>query len=220
MPSDLVWIAIISSGVGAGGALLGAGISGWVTHATTKRQSNAQLEGLKEQLKHNVDESRRDRMVTTRRSYLDPLRQSIIIWVGSQIEVQGLVANLQSLIVRGDAGPAFSTVTTRLNAAETSSNSAARDLNTHLGQISDFTLMEMINQIWRDTNESSAEIQRLSRQSYDMGVQLRSGTVTEALKAEFGGWHDAMEALIERRQKQYLLINKRVESLLNGDDAV
>ena len=83
MPSDLVWVAIISSGIGVGGALLGAGISGLVTHNVTKRQTDAQVEGLKEQLKHNVAESRRDRTVATRRVYLDPLRLSLIKWVNS-----------------------------------------------------------------------------------------------------------------------------------------
>ena len=60
MPSDLVWVAIISSAVGVGGAVLSASLAGIVTYNVTRRQTDAQVEGIEEQLKHNADESRRD----------------------------------------------------------------------------------------------------------------------------------------------------------------
>ena len=124
------------------------------------------------------------------------------------------------LVTNRDVGPTFVAMTENVGTTQTASNAAAVELNKHLGQISDSILVVLINQIWKDENEASGEIQRLARQAHTFGSQPSSGTVQpEAKDEEFKEWFAAMERLIDRRQKQHLSINKRVEALLNGDDA-
>ena len=74
--------------IGVGGAVISTSLAGIVTYNVTRRQTDAQVEGIKEQLKHNADESRRDRIVAARRVYLDSLRQALINWVNSWIVLQ------------------------------------------------------------------------------------------------------------------------------------
>ena len=218
MPGDLIWVAVISSGVGVGGALLGASLTSFVTYKVTKRQTDAQVEGLMGQLKHNADESRRARIVAARKVYLDPLRMLLVQWVSAFIELQAYWGQLP--LVSRAGGTMLAELHGNIKASLAASKTASDKLNKHLGQISDSILMQLINQIWKDQLQTTGEIQKLAQQADDLAIRVASGSVrVEAAEEEAKGWSAAMEALVEQRQKQYLVINQRVEQLMAVDDA-
>ena len=78
MPTELVWVAIISSEIGVGGALLGATVSGFVTYKVTKRQTEAQKDQVTKQIEYQVDEVRRNRIAESGKVYLEPLKLAFI----------------------------------------------------------------------------------------------------------------------------------------------
>ena len=97
---------------------------------------------------------------------------------------------------------------------------AAQKLSNHVGQFSDLTLVELIDQIWKYPTEIAEENQQTFRESYAFGKHMGSDSIDPgAMETEVKDWLSSRQASIDRRQSQHVSINKRIEELLAGDDA-
>ena len=80
--------------------------------------------------------------------------------------------------------------------------------------------MELIDRIWKDHIEFADEFQKGMRDSYEFGVRVGTGNIQpDSMEPEVRNWISTIMETNDRRQNQYLAINKRIEELLARDDA-
>lgn len=214
MPSELVWVAIISSGIGVGGALLGAGISGLVTHKVTKRQTDAQTVQVTKQIEHQVDEARRNRIAESRKVYLDPLKLALIQWLSASHILVSTMNSLQVGYERGVTASEYTRLSANSNNASTAASVAENELTKHLSQVADPELSALLSQAKASILPHMPGMLDSARTFASVGEQLeRSENISPELLANLQGRMDQLKEIVEQRQELLIRINQRIEIL-------
>ena len=201
MPSDLVWVALISSGIGVGGALIGAGISGLITYKVTKRQTDSQAEQVRKQIEHQESEARRDRMIKARSDTLTQIQDSLGSLFGAHSTRSSSIIGLQALNQMGipadDPGRKHMADEVERQAKiiqdETTNITALRP------RISDRALVAIVDEL-----------------TGEIGSIVHQGTV--ALPEDLGEKFLDVFAGLEDLRPKLPAFNQRIEELLSGDD--
>ena len=198
MPSDLVWVALISSGA----ALLASILTARFTAASTKRQIDAQADDRKQHIKHEVDEARRNRMIEARRGNLMRLQESMAMLFGAHNTFTSSVIGLQTLTERG------------IPPDDPGRKAMADEVQRQVGIIQDETTNITALRPRLSDQELIAIVDELTA---EIGRIVHGGE--EALTAANlpGRMLGQFEGLVGLRRK-LPPFNKRIEELLIGDD--
>lgn len=217
--SESTWIAlfaIIST-------VLVAGIGGLVTICNTSRQLHARRDELREgltaqhdlallQAKHQEREARRTNLIEARKTYLMPLRDRFIPWAGILISHGSAIAQLQLAVQESvqDLTQFAETVATWQRARD----AAATEFANYTGQVSDSSLRHLLNDFWAAETTFSSELSSLLQEAYQLGTTLPDpDTATDA----FQRWQSMFLRTHTEREERLLVISKRIEELLAGD---
>ena len=204
MPSDLVWVAIISSGVATGGAIASAAIAGLVTYHVTKRQTATQIETVTNELRHRTDEAIKERLVRAREENLLSLRVCLGRYFGGFTNVASNVRGFQQL-VEGGLSPGDVAPQLILEAISESADvvlNEGQEAEFLRSQLSDKTLINMVT-------------------TFIEGIR----TASSGLNFEQGGTIDALtdialriESALQVARPALVSINGRIEQLLTAKD--
>lgn len=201
MPSDLVWVAIISSGIGVGGALLGAGISGMVTYRVTKRQTDSQAMQVRKQIKHQESEARRERMIKARSETLTQIQNSLGSLFGAHSTFSSSAINLQALNKLGISvdDPGRKRMADEVDRQAQIIQTETINITSLRSRISDRALVAILDEL---TGEIGAI------------VHTDAGTSPEGLTGRVLNMFAGLEVLRPKLPAFY----QRIEELLSGDD--
>jgi len=191
--ADVVWVGITT----AVSVLLATAITGFITYKVTKRQGDVQITMHRENLRQQTNETRRDRLVEARKTLLLELRESLgRVW-GSYSHFVSTALTIQEA-TDISAGPTDAVEQQRIVHREATLE-ALEHISRLMPQTSDTTLTSQI-------------------ETY---MAMVSTAIPEPDAIQDSTWvkilNDAQTALTTARQYQ-LVVNKRIEELLAGDD--
>ena len=195
--SDIFWVGLIAALSG----LIGAAISGIVTYTVTKRQTDIQAKILIDQLQHQAEEARRDRMVEARRPHLAAIGETLSRLYGAYASLSGRTVNLYELNQRGipTDDPNRQLVHSQAQDAVQLWIQEVNVLESILAQLSDSTLISLVDDFTKG----------LGQMSHDEVDNM------EALAIEMTQARERLKAL----RPKLILVNTRIEELLSGDDS-
>ena len=200
MPSQLVWVAIISSGIGVGGALFGAAISGLVTYRVTKRQTEAQINQVTKQIESQEAEARRDRIIQARKAYLDPVRETFSALVGKHRSITSAITTAELPLIKQLAvdHPVREKLFLEITTGMTELSQYVSPMLDASVLISDAKLASLVYAVWTDLFNLTQPVETITN------FEEVISHITESLTD--------LPAL----QIKILEVNQRIEELLSG----
>ena len=211
MPSELVWVALISSG----SALLASILTARFTSGSTQRHIDAQAKDRNRQIEHQVDEARKNRIAESRKVYLDPLKLALIQWLSATGGLNASYSSLQVGYEREVGAELYTGLSAQLKTAANTLGAAAEELTRHLGQISDPELSGLLSQATQLNLTYLPDYLTMARTSATVGEHLSKGeTISPELLATSKSELNRMKEILEERQELLIRINRRIEVLL------
>lgn len=218
--SDAVLIALFGIIGTALSALLGAVATGYITYRATKLQLNTQLETLGQQIRHQQEEARRNRIVEARKGYLMPLRKELLNYIHESTSQQGIFISMELASQAGVDASAHFKLLENFKAQCEATFEASKKLHEYLGQISDSSLAALIDDLFGSETKSLPRLLSLAQSAMAFGASIRSGQADgETLTAEFQRQMSEIKTLGSQRQVRLTAVNKKIEELLSGDES-
>lgn len=214
MPSELVWVAAISSGVGAGSA----GLAGLISYFVTKRQTDTQIKDRTLLIEYQTAEAQRHRIAEDRKVYLGPLKLALIQWLHTS---HVLVSAINSLTVgyeRGVSESEYMRLTTDSINANSAASVAEEELNKHLSQVADPELSALLSEAKASMLPHMPDLLESARASAAAGEQVERGEIPPEMVATMQAQIDQLHDILEQRQEILIRINQRIEILASVAD--
>jgi len=190
--TEVVLVAIIAASSG----FLGAAVAGVITYRVTKRQGDVQLEIHRADLKQQVNEARQNRFVEARKTLLLELRESFgRVW-GAHSSFLSTSVAIQRAQAANLGAESINFGKLQQQGYVEATREALQDISRLMPQISDATLYSQIETYL---------------------VILNPAMDPDQLGVDDGDFKAAQTVLNTARQYQ-LVVNKRIEELLAGDD--
>ena len=211
---DIIWAAII----GICGALIGSGVTGYVSYRMSKLQMEGRNAELEQQLKHQEREARRSRLIETRRNYLNSLREITSKWV---IELTRMIDETEILAQRTRTSaqyPFLRTSPDESNAKELQGIDVRLEelrerLEVMRGQVADRKLGDAVDEVLR--KQVSVLWDRVPIAAHEWMQPTERSKHIEKIEEALADIRTVSSAL----QDDLQLVNKRIEELLVGDEA-
>lgn len=211
---DIIWAAII----GICGALIGSGVTGYVSYRISKLQMEGRNAELEQQLKHQEREARRSRLIETRSNYLNSLREITSKWV---IELTRMIDETEILAQRtrtSAQNPFLRTSPDESNAKELQGievrlEELREQIEVMRGQVADRKLGDAIDEVLR--KQVSVLWDRVSIAAHEWVRPTEGSKHIEKIEEALADIRTVSSAL----QDDLQLVNKRIEELLVGDEA-
>jgi hypothetical protein len=186
------WVAFIA----AGSAIMGAAISGLITYITTRRQVQARLDELRQQLQQDREEARKGRLIEARKGTLLLLREALS---NSYSYYQNMRVNAMRIEFLKEKGLPTDPI---MNAM----SNDPRDPVTNFTEVVSPLIEQIADQVLLD----------LARSYYDLIVELLS-PIFQAMQAD-----SDLTILLDNKNTvpvttAMLAVNRRIEELLCGD---
>lgn len=202
--SDITLTAIIS----VSGALLASIITAVLTYFITKRQVKSRNEEHYRQLDHERLERRRDRLSLAREDYLKSLRKTLNEYMLYYGAVSARITEFVQLKERGEnIGGRWGEFDTLANKTK----ELTENLTVLRGQLSDTKLYDMVIEFEESVHAISQQMALYTRKLVN-----GKNTDVDILEEVFKESNKIRETLHRRT----IPINKRIEELLIGDEAV
>lgn len=212
--SDFLLGAIIS-GVSI---LLGSAIGSYISYKTAKNQSETRLAELQQQLEHQKTEARRNRLVETRKNYLNPLRETVGKWVTELTRLIDQVDSLGRALKRSEEYPFLhpkpdDSQKKIIDETGARMNTLKKELEDLRGQVSDNKLGETIDNVLFKELEVSIDSWPILHSAWDKWAIEKKDV--QAIDNALNAISTTSAELRDYLQK----VNKRIEELLVGEEA-
>lgn len=195
--------------IGVIGTALGALIVGIINYKISKSQINARRDKLNQQLSHQERESRRNRLIESRKDLLLRLRNTLSEWVDASHKQVNMTVRLKNALEKYDeSSHARQLEIIEFNEASERIKQLSSQFEILRGQVSDNTLDNLIEAV-RET-QYAVDTARLPLIRF---FNNPKGADINALESAF----TENESLRKRVWKETLQVNKRIEDLLSGD---
>jgi len=186
----------------------------------TKLQLDSRREEFTQEIRHQQEEARRDRVVEARKGYLVPLRDKLIAWLDATVDISGALAQLQIAVETQGGTGEYQRLAQGLAVQVESGQMRGSELARYLAQVSDATLVTLLMEASSAEAERFPQVLERVRSAHRLGAASASGNADlESLDAELQKWTATITSIVTEREKRLLAVSKRIEQLLAGDES-
>ena len=219
---DTIWVVIIS----VIGTLIGTVVGGVISYFTAKRQSEARIKEVSEQIDFNERESRRDRLIENRKPYLIELRKSVVKWTVELTKFINKIDSYGTSVSSYKENPSLAskpdsqTFNQELEVISDKMNKQKEKVENLRGETPDIELGNYIDEVFFEEIVVHAYSRPVFFSEWDEWLnQYEENRPDDTSQASI---HEALEKIRETSvslRDSLQKVSKRIEDLLVGDES-